>query len=133
MNSPLQRYQQASVQTANPGQLILMLYDGAIRFTKLGIEGITAGKYDMANTNLKKAQAIIHELTASLNHSYEISKDLAQIYEYWLHRLIEANLKKEVQPAVEILNHLADMRESWKQIIKGSAGAGQSPLEASSV
>lgn len=119
LKSPYQVYQQSSVQTANGGQLIIMLYEGAIRFTKAGIEGIQVHNYEKANTNLKKAQAIIHELIASLNHDYEISNGLSRIYEYLLHQLLEANMKKSVEPAIEVVTHLGELREAWKQVIKG--------------
>lgn len=118
LQSPHQAYQKNSVQTATPGQLIIMLYDGAIRFTKAGIEGIERKQYAAANTNLKKAQAIIHELVASLNHDIPMSKDLVRIYEYMLHCLIQANVKKDAKHAEEAIAHLQDLREAWKQILK---------------
>jgi flagellar protein FliS len=129
LNSPYQIYQQSSVQTANGGQLIIMLYEGAIRFTKAGIEGIRTRSYEKANMNLKKAQAIIHELIASLNYDYEIAKELVVIYEYVLHKLIEANMKKDDEAANEVVHHLNELREAWKQVIKGPASSGSlSPL-----
>ncbi|REK69569.1 flagellar export chaperone FliS [Paenibacillus paeoniae] len=120
-NSPHQIYKQSSVQTANGGQLIIMLYDGAIRFTKAGIEGIHTRDYGKTNNNLKKAQAIIHELIASLDYEYEISNNLKQIYEYLLHQLIQSNMKKDSSLASEVIIHLEELREVWKQIIKGNA------------
>jgi len=123
MQSPYKAYQQNSVQTATPGQLIIMLYDGAIRFTKAGIDGIKRRQYTTANTNLKKAQAIIHELTASLNPEIPMSKDLARIYEYMLHNLIQANVKKDAQAAQEALTHLEELRDAWKQIMKQGSGS----------
>lgn len=122
LNSPYQKYQQSSVQTATPGQLVIMLYEGAIRFTKAGIEGIRTRNYEMANTNLKKAQAVVNELIASLNHDYEISKNLISIYEYLLHLLIESNMKKNEMQANEALVHLSELRDAWKQVVKGTAG-----------
>jgi flagellar protein FliS len=119
LNSPYQIYQQSSVQTANGGQLIIMLYEGAIRFTKAGIEGIQTRNYEKANTSLKKAQAIIHELIAALNHDYEISKNLLLVYEYLLYKLIESNMKKNEAVAQEVLTHLIELRDTWKQLIKG--------------
>ncbi|MEK3883891.1 flagellar export chaperone FliS [Paenibacillus sp. PL2-23] len=122
MKSPYQIYQQSSVQTASGGQLIIMLYEGAIRFAKAGIEGIQVNNYEKANHNLKKAQAIIHELIASLNHGYDISKNLVRIYEYLLHLLIKANVNKSVSPIEEAISHLLELKEAWKQVVKGSTG-----------
>jgi flagellar protein FliS len=117
LNSPYQIYQQSSVQTANRGKLLIMLYEGAIRFTKTGIEGMHKHNHESTNTNLKKAQAIVHELIASLDQSYDISKDLLSIYEYMLHLLIESNLKKNPTLAEEALGYLVELHEAWKQAV----------------
>lgn len=123
LNSPYQIYQQSSVQTATPGQLIIMLYEGAIRFTNAAIDGIKKQNYEAVNTNLKKAQAIVHELMAALDYTYDISKELSRIYEYMLHLLIEANLKKNAAFAQEALGYMHEFRDTWKQVIKTPAGA----------
>lgn len=94
--SPYQKYQQSSVQTATPGKLIVMLYEGAIRFVKQSIEAIDSKDIHKANHNLIKAQNIVHELTASLDYNYPIAEDLGRLYEYMMHQLIEANIKKRV-------------------------------------
>ncbi|WP_166243639.1 flagellar export chaperone FliS [Paenibacillus turpanensis] len=116
--SPLQKYQQSSVQTASRGQLIIMLYDGAIRFVKLGIEGIAERNIAKANINLQKAQTILHELVASLDFTYPISKNLLSIYEYMIYRLIQSNIKKELSFAEEVLNHLTELRDTWHVALK---------------
>lgn len=120
MYNPYQIYQQSSVQTATPNHLIIMLYDGAIRFTKAGIQSIRERNIERANENFKKAQAVINELIASLNFDYSISSNLASIYEYLLALLLKANLKKDVKPAEEALQFLVDLSETWKQVLKGT-------------
>lgn len=116
--SPLLKYQQSSVQTASPAQLLLMLYDGAIKFVKLGIDGIENRQFDKANTNLVKAQAIINELIASLDHNYEIADHLNRLYEYFLYLLIQSNIKKNKQPALEVLEHLQELKSTWEEASK---------------
>lgn len=118
LNSPYQKYQQTSVQSSTPGQLLIMLYEGAIRFTRAGIEGIRSRNYDMANLNLKKAQSVVHELIAALNYEYTLSKDLVRIYEYMLSQLIEANVKKSTKPAEEVLSYLQELCDTWRQAAK---------------
>jgi flagellar protein FliS len=113
ITSPYEKYKQSSVQTSTPGQLIIMLYDGAIRFVKVGLEGISSKDYMKANANLGKAQTIISELMSTLDHSYPVSKNLFSIYEYMNHLLIQSNIKKETQPAEEALNYLQELRETW--------------------
>lgn len=118
ISNPHQKYQQSSIQTASPGQLLLMLYDGAIRFVKLGIEGIEENNIEKKNNNLIKAQKIINELIASLNFDYTISTNLIAIYEYMIYQLIQANIKNDQQFAIEILQYLIEMKESWQQLMK---------------
>ncbi|QJC53771.1 flagellar export chaperone FliS [Paenibacillus albicereus] len=119
--SPYQTYQQRSAETATPIQLVLMLYDGAIRFTRQGMEATAIQNYEQANLGYCKAEAIVNELMASLNFSYPISKDLVRIYEYVLHQLIQANVYKKTAPAEEALHHLMELRDAWKQIASPSS------------
>jgi flagellar protein FliS len=118
LTSPFQKYQQSSVQTASPGQLVLMLYDGAIRFVKLGIAGIEERDINKANSSLIRAQRIVNELMASLNTSVPIAATLMGIYDYINRRLIEANIKKSKAPAEEVLEYLVELREAWGRIIQ---------------
>lgn len=101
-----------------------MLYDGAIRFVRAGIEGIEEHNYEKANNNLCKAQAIINELVSSLNFDYTISNDLLRLYEYMMHKLIEANLRKTSPPAEEVLGFLTDLRETWLEVGKTQGEVG---------
>ena len=119
--SAQQKYQQAKMQTASPSQLLLMLYDGAIRFVKAGIEGIEEHNIEKANTFFNKSQAIIHELIASLDYKYELSTGLHQIYEYMLHQLIQANVHKDEKAASEVLAHLREMRDAWEQAVRSQS------------
>ncbi len=118
--NPYMKYQQTAVQTSGP-QLLLMLYDGAIRFTRAGIEGIQQKDLQKSNTNLIKSQQVIHELVASLNFDYELSRNLVQIYEYMIHRLITANTSKNIEAAQEVLNHLLELKATWSEAVRKSA------------
>ena len=118
IQSPYQKYQQAQAQTASKPKLLIMLYDGAIRFTRAGIDGILDNDFEKANYNLCKSQAIIHELISALNFDYPIAQDLLRIYEYMLHCLIEANVHKDVSKAQEVEEHLTDLREAWIEASK---------------
>jgi flagellar protein FliS len=113
ITNPHMKYKQTSVQTASGPQLLLMLYDGAIKFVRLGIEGINQRDLEKTNTNLLKAQHILNELIAALNFDYELSHNLLQIYEYMIHELIQANVKKSDVPAQNVLEHLLDLKETW--------------------
>ncbi|WP_046227679.1 flagellar export chaperone FliS [Paenibacillus dauci] len=117
ISSPYEKYRQNAVQTS-PGQLLIMLYDGAIRFILAAIDGVDQKDHIKSNTNFGKAQTIISELRATLNHSYEIAGSLEKLYEYMNYLLIQANIKKNVEPAEEVLGYLRDLRESWVEANK---------------
>ena len=117
------KYLETAVQTATPAQLLIMLYDGAIRFCKLGIEAIKQKKYDEANLNLCKAQDIIQEFRITLDPNAEISANLDRLYEYFHRRLIEANVKKDTQPAEEVLHFLSELKETWVEAAKNLKSA----------
>lgn len=65
-------YQKNAVMTASPAELTLMLYEGAIKFCNIALIGLEKQDYEKTNTNLKKAQAIIMELRATLDHKYPV-------------------------------------------------------------
>lgn len=121
ITSPYEKYRQSSVQTSTPAQLLLMLFDGAIRFIRAGIDGLQHQDYEKSNLNLGKAQTIVSELLSTLDTSYEVSKGLSAMYEYMNHLLIEANVKKAVEPAEEALGYFKELRETWAQAAKASA------------
>lgn len=116
-------YQTQSVLTASPGQLILMLYDGALRFLRnardaLELPADTPRRIEMINTNLLKAQDILAELQASLNFDAgDYAKDLDRLYEYYLRRLFQANLKKELGPVVEVERLVRTLRDGWAEML----------------
>lgn len=124
ISSPYDKYRQSSVQTATPAQLLLMMYDGAIKFVRGGLEGLKDSNYQNANTFLNKAQTIVSELIVTLDYSFEVSKGLAAMYEYINYLLVQANIKKEAGPAEEALGYLVELRETWSQAAKMSAVAG---------
>ncbi|MGE6577512.1 flagellar export chaperone FliS [Paenibacillus xylanexedens] len=118
IKSPYEKYRQSSVQTSTPAQLVIMLYDGAIRFVKVGLEGLNNQDIEKANLNLGKAQTIISELMSTLDQSYDVSKNLFALYEYTNYLLIEANIRKSPEKAEEAIGYLTDLRETWIQASK---------------
>ena len=118
-------YQSQSVLTASPGHLVLMLYDGALKFMGLAHEALewpeeTPRRIEIINTNLIKAQNIIAELQASLNHDVggEHAANLDRLYDYYTRRLLEANVKKSVAPVIEVEGLLRQLRDGWAEMLR---------------
>lgn len=119
MDNPYQQYKDTQVKTANQGKLILMLYDGAIRFLREAEAALPQKKYDIVNQKIVRTQDILTELIVSLNmKAGEISSNLYRIYDYLNRRLIEANVRKDEAILREVIDHLLDLRAVWDEIIR---------------
>lgn len=124
-------YRANSVLTASPGQLVLMLYDGALRSMSIAREAFArpvedARRIEVINAQLLKAQNIIRELQGTLNHDAggEFSRTMERLYDYYLRRLMEANLRKDVEPVVEVERLLREVRDAWAEMLRKQDSAG---------
>ena len=115
--NPYQQYQQNFINSAGKGELTLMLYDGAAKFIKQGIRFIGENNIQSAHDSIVRAQEIISHLSETLDPDYELSGDLALLYEYINRRLIEANIKKDVDILGEALDFVRQFRETWKEVL----------------
>lgn len=113
-------YENTKVQTATPAQLTLLLYDGAVKFCNLAINGLEEKNYYKANENIKKVERIIDEFRATLNFKYPVAKEFDKVYEYIGRRLLEANIRKDKEILEEVLNHLRTMRETWIEVMRNA-------------
>lgn len=95
-----------------------MLYNGAIRFIKLGIAAIEQKDMNSKHMNFIKAQNIVDELQATLDMNYEISRNLVSLYDYIQSKLFEANAKKDKAAANESLNLITELRDTWAEALK---------------
>lgn len=114
----LQRYQQQSVQTSSPGELTLMLYNGLVKFLKLGQMELEQKNLEKVNYYLKKSQDITEELLCTLDRKYEVTQNMALMYEYMIRRLVEANIKKDNAIIAEVLDYAEQFRDTWVQVLK---------------
>ena len=112
------KYFQTTVQTASPAQLLIMLYDGAIRFSRMAIDAIEKNQLQEAHNYLMRVQDIINEFVVTLDRSSPLAGQLLQLYEYFNRRLIEANMKKDAEPVCEVLDHLVLLKETWIEASK---------------
>ena len=113
-----QLYRNNAIQTASPAKLILMLYDGAIKFCNIAMEGLKEKDVQKANTNIIKAERVISELRGSLDFKYEVAKDFDLVYDYIYRKLIEANIHKDLDALEEALKYTREMRETWAEVMR---------------
>jgi flagellar protein FliS len=113
-----EQYKQNTVLTATPEELTLMLYEGAIKFINIGKICIQNGEIQKAHEAIIRAQDIIIELISSLDMKYEISKNLKNLYDFMMNRLVDANISKSSQPLDEVLGLMTELRDTWKEAIK---------------
>ncbi|MFC0013588.1 MULTISPECIES: flagellar export chaperone FliS [Allobacillus] len=115
---PHQAYQQNSIQTASPGELTMMLYNGCLKFIRLAKKGIENENIEQKNVNIQKAQNIINELMVTLNPDVEISNQMRSLYDYMNHQLIQANIKNDVEILSEVEGLVSEFRDTWKEVLK---------------
>ncbi|MDH5655354.1 MAG: flagellar export chaperone FliS [Spirochaetia bacterium] len=123
----LDRYKDMEISTANQGKLIIMLYEGALRFLKIANDNMSHKTYDVVNTNIIKAQDIVTELMLSLNmdEGGEIAQNLFSLYAYLKKRLIEGNIKKDPEIINEVVKHLEELKAAWEEAAGKTASSRQ--------
>ncbi len=113
-----QQYQQTQAQTVSPGQLVVMLYDGVVRFSRRARTALIERDYETTHNALCRAQDIIAELDATLDdRAGEISVNLRRIYQYCLLLLVAANIDKDTAPLDEVIAHFIALADTWRQAI----------------
>jgi flagellar secretion chaperone FliS len=109
------QYEEMQVQTT-PGRLVVMLYDGMLRFLQLGREALLQGDLQSQCVNLGKAQNILCELLETLDSGAgALAEQLDTIYRHWLKRLVIAHAEDRVDDLEVMIQQVASMREAWEQ------------------
>lgn len=132
-----QAYQSGAIFTASPAQLVLMLFEGSIKFLNIALEGFKLQdplEFNLTiHQNTLKAQAIIRELKACLDpeKGREFAEKMTALYNYFDRRLQEGNLGKIPGPLEEVNRHLQVLRDAWKEMMHkqnvGSTPVSQPP------
>ncbi len=112
------QYKNSKVLTASPAELVLMLYDGAIKFCNIAITAIEEKNVAKAHENIVKAERIIDHFRKTLDMSYPVAQDFERVYVYLDQRLVEANVKKDKAILEEVRMHLHSMRDTWKEVMR---------------
>jgi len=126
-NPGARAYQTQSILTASPGQLVLLMYDGALRFMAQARAGFALPednprRIETIHTALLRAQAILNELRANLDMEAggDIAANLDRLYDYHLRRLFECNLRKDEAPLIEVETLVRTLRDAWAEMLRSN-------------
>ncbi|WP_413378398.1 flagellar export chaperone FliS [Alkalihalobacillus sp. 1P02AB] len=111
-------YKQNALKTASPGELTLMLYNGCLKFMKQAEKAMVAEQTEARNTAITKAQNIIRELMVTLKTDSELGMNMMRMYDFTLNRLIDANVKNDLQALKEAEDIVVQFRDTWKEVIQ---------------
>ncbi len=119
-------YTTVAVNTATPGQLVLMLFDGALRFLSTALSGFqleaVGARNEQIHNNLLKTQRILRELQCSLDLKAggEFAATMYALYDFMVEQLTRANLKKDAAPLHTVERLLGEIRDAWAQMLEQS-------------
>jgi flagellar protein FliS len=132
-------YRTVQVSTSSPGAQVVLLYEGAIRYSAQFVQRQQAGDLEGAHTASLRAQAIVSSLRESLDLSAgEIALQLDAIYDFIGRRLAAGNMAKQPGPALEAITLLRDLLEAWRAIagpvsVTAPAGPSRAPRPMAAV
>jgi flagellar protein FliS len=128
---PLRSYKETQIKTATPGKLVVMMYDGAVKYLSLALESLNSRhhSYDRASEHLIRTQDIITELMVSLDfdHGGEIARNLFNLYMWMNRQLLDGNIRKDVAPLESVRKVLLELRSAWAELAdkSGTDAAGR--------
>lgn len=116
--NPYAQYRQNSIETATPTRLIVMLYDGAIRFLSQSVTAMLAKKYDRQSEGINKAQAIISHLRETLDFEAggAVATHLDSFYLGLFNTLTEANIHDKPELVERVIEALRELRDAWTEV-----------------
>lgn len=110
-------YKLAHIETATPERLLVMLYDGTIKYLNLSLQSIDAKDIEGTHRNVLKAEAIILELMNVLDMEVggEVASNLYNLYDYMYRQLVKANIAHDPEPVREVIKLLEPLRSAWSE------------------
>ena len=118
MLNPFEQYKKNSVTTMTKGELLILLFDEAIKKLNQGRLLMENNDYDNANISLEKTRKIFNHLIVTLDDKYQISKDLADMYMFFNTEIIKASSTKSTLYIEQILPMVKDLRNTWAEADK---------------
>ena len=128
MNPYLKQYKQTQIDTTPKEQILLMLYDGAVRFLHQAKAGFAEKDIEKIHNNLIKVQNIITEFEATLDMESggEFAKNLYALYEFMSRQLTIANIRKDEAALEIVIKHMTELRDTRREAVKRFKAAGNS-------
>jgi flagellar protein FliS len=111
-------YRKHAVSTASPVSLVVMLYDGALRFMEAGKRAMAAKDLEGQSKNLVRAERIVMHLIATLDTEKggQLANNLLSLYSYVVERLVKANIEDSVEPVDEAIRTFSELRRGWSDL-----------------
>ncbi len=128
--NPYAQYQENAVLNARPERLVIMLYNGAVKFIRQADLALENKDLPRAHNALVRAQSIIAYLRETLNTEFKIGQDLDALYDYIYDQLVQANLKKDRETLAQAGRMIAELREAWIQAASPQPAPQQEPVES---
>ncbi|MFW6378183.1 MAG: flagellar export chaperone FliS [Bacillota bacterium] len=115
------KYKEVQVNTANRGKLLIMLYQGCIKFLRVAKKCIEEEDIQGANNYILRSQAIIRELMYTLDREKggELADNLYNLYDFMNRELIDANVKKDIEKVEVVEDLMLELLESWQEVANG--------------
>jgi len=116
-------YQEVAVQTSSPAKLVVMLYEGAIRFLNQSITAIHANDLETKSQSIDRAVAVIQHLQSTLDMTQgkEVAADLDRLYTYITSRILDASGKLQIAPLEEAIKLLTVLLSGWEAVARKQA------------
>ena len=113
-------YQDTAIQTSSPTKLVVMLYEGAIRFLREAVSAIQSKNLDRKRQSLDRAVAIVQHLNSTLDMDKggEVAVDLNKLYSYITTRILDGSIKLETAPLEEAIKLLNTLLTGWEELVK---------------
>ncbi|MBF0295382.1 MAG: flagellar export chaperone FliS [Magnetococcales bacterium] len=130
MSYGLRSYKTSRANTASREDLLILLYEGAIRFLERSIEELAEGRLSEHKMSLRRGIAIIAELQNTLNFEKggELATQLFDLYAYMLDQLTQANLRKDASLIREVIGHLNTLLDGWRDAVRQVKSGSIAPL-----
>lgn len=130
-NQAYNAYKKASVNTASQADLVVLLYEGAVKklasaSSKFSADGkIPVTQIESFSADVLRAQEIITELQVSLDmdRGGDISRNLMSLYMYFNDQLRSANISKNKEKIDFVLNMMSQLSDSWRQAAASTSAA----------